>query len=216
MRLFFAAIMGATVGEPRRAEDIRIMRLRAPWDEEATPAARSALDEAVARVRARNIVVVDRDMPEELIAADAAHALVQGYEALAALSDQRRRFPRELSRELSDYLNDAAAIGEADYRRGLKLAAAGRRRAALLFSDASAILTFAAADVAPKDLSTTGSPRFNRLWTLLGLPAVSTPGLSRDGLPIGVQLLGAMGGDTRLLAEAEIVQSALRPSRVDA
>ena len=42
------------------------------------------------------------------------------------------------------------------------------------------------------------------LWTLLGLPALSVPGLrGATGLPIGVQLVGPPGADGRLLAFGE-------------
>ena len=44
---------------------------------------------------------------------------------------------------------------------------------------------------------------FCTIWTLLGLPAVTLPLLTgADGLPIGVQLVGALGDDARLLRTA--------------
>jgi Asp-tRNA(Asn)/Glu-tRNA(Gln) amidotransferase A subunit family amidase len=42
---------------------------------------------------------------------------------------------------------------------------------------------------------------FNRVWTLLHLPCVNLPaGRGEQGLPIGVQLVGAASGDGPLLA----------------
>lgn len=44
---------------------------------------------------------------------------------------------------------------------------------------------------------TTGNPAFNSPWSYTGLPTVSFPiGLSRDGLPLAVQLVGRAGQDT--------------------
>jgi Asp-tRNA(Asn)/Glu-tRNA(Gln) amidotransferase A subunit family amidase len=41
------------------------------------------------------------------------------------------------------------------------------------------------------------------MWTLLGLPAISVPLLEgANGLPLGVQLVGARDGDARLLRTA--------------
>ena len=49
----------------------------------------------------------------------------------------------------------------------------------------------------------TGDPVFCTLWTLVGFPALNVPLLeSSEGLPIGVQLIGAPGRDERLLRTA--------------
>jgi len=66
-----------------------------------------------------------------------------------------------------------------------------------------AILTPAAAGVAPKGLGATGDPRFCTLWTLLGMPALSLPLMQgAGGLPLGVQLVGRRNFDARLLRTA--------------
>ena len=75
-----------------------------------------------------------------------------------------------------------------------------------------ALLTPAATGVAPKGLESTGDPVFNSLWTLCGLPALSVPLMSgANGLPIGVQLVGARHGDGRLLRTARWLIDTLRP-----
>ena len=56
---------------------------------------------------------------------------------------------------------------------------------------------------APPRLDTTGDARFNIPWTFAGLPAVTIPcGLSADGMPIGMQLVGPRDADIELLAAA--------------
>ena len=44
---------------------------------------------------------------------------------------------------------------------------------------------------------------FNALWTYLGMPCISLPLLEIDGLPVGVQLVGARGNDAHLLRVAD-------------
>jgi Asp-tRNA(Asn)/Glu-tRNA(Gln) amidotransferase A subunit family amidase len=71
-----------------------------------------------------------------------------------------------------------------------------------IFLDYGTILTPPARGVAPKGLGTTGDPVFCGLWTYLGVPAVTIPLLEVDGLPLGVQLVGAPRDDARLLRTA--------------
>jgi len=68
---------------------------------------------------------------------------------------------------------------------------------------ADAIITLSARGVAPQGLDATGDPIFCSLWTLTGFPSLNLPLLEgSEGLPIGVQLVGAPGRDERLLRTA--------------
>ena len=70
-------------------------------------------------------------------------------------------------------------------------------------SDYDAVLTFASTGPAPPASDGTGDPIFATLWTLIGAPAYSLPLLrSADGLPIGVQAVGAPGRDVELTSAA--------------
>ena len=64
------------------------------------------------------------------------------------------------------------------------------------------ILTPAALGVAPQGLGATGDPVFCAFWTYLGVPAITLPLLEVDGMPMGVQLVGARRDDGRLLRTA--------------
>src|SRR5262249_6871236 len=66
-----------------------------------------------------------------------------------------------------------------------------------------AILTPAAPGTAPRGLGSTGDPAFRSIWTLCGMPALSVPLMQgENGLPLGVQLVGARHQDARLLRTA--------------
>ena len=84
-----------------------------------------------------------------------------------------------------------------------KLTTIPRRKIIITTLNTTTIITPAAAGEAPKGLESTGDPSFCTLWTLCGMPALSLP-LMRggNGLPIGVQLVGARGTDARLLRTA--------------
>jgi Asp-tRNA(Asn)/Glu-tRNA(Gln) amidotransferase A subunit family amidase len=72
-----------------------------------------------------------------------------------------------------------------------------------LFENFDALLTPATLGTAPRGLDSTGDPLLATLWTYCGMPAVSLP-LARgsNGLPLGIQLVGARGDDGRLLRTA--------------
>ena len=70
-----------------------------------------------------------------------------------------------------------------------------------VFADVDLLLCPSAVGEAPALGKGTGDPVFNRLWTLLGNPCVSLPGhFGPNGLPLGVQAVGAIGDDDRLIA----------------
>jgi len=73
-----------------------------------------------------------------------------------------------------------------------------------LLTRCDAIICPAATGPAPRGLETTGDSIFNGLWTLCGTPCITLPLLtSEEGLPIGVQLVGAKGNDGRLMRSAQ-------------
>ena len=79
-----------------------------------------------------------------------------------------------------------------------------------LFGSADLIVTPASVGEAPQGLSSTGDPRFNRLWTLLGCPALSVPGLvGATGMPIGVQLVARPYHEALLIRGGQMLSASL-------
>ena len=92
------------------------------------------------------------------------------------------------------------------------IAVAGKARGALadIFGEVDALLTFSAPGAAPKGLDSTGDARFNRLWTLMGVPCVNVPSfVAGGGLPVGVQVIARFGDDAGALKAARFVEGAL-------
>ncbi|HEY54223.1 MAG TPA: amidase [Caldilineae bacterium] len=66
----------------------------------------------------------------------------------------------------------------------------------------------AAPGPAPEGIGSTGDPVMNLPWTYLGLPAVTLPaGFTRNGLPLGLQMVGKWMEDEKLLGWAEKIET---------
>lgn len=100
--------------------------------------------------------------------------------------------------------------------RGLKISAldfASRKRRAAeigeqlndILSGQDIFLTPSTEGVAPLAAKGTGDRTVQRIWTLAGMPAISVPADFSEGLPIGVQLIGAKNTDRKLLATAAML-----------
>ncbi len=110
----------------------------------------------------------------------------------------------KLSEALRAQIERGRRVRALDYNKALDQVPDLNRALDQLFDrGCDAILTPATAGTAPLGLASTGSPAFCTLWTLCGLPAITLPLLQgADGLPLGVQLVGARGNDARLLRTA--------------
>jgi len=77
-------------------------------------------------------------------------------------------------------------------------------------SNFDAVLTLPAFGEAPEGLGYTGDAEYCAPWTFVGAPAVSLPaGFGKNGLPLGLQIVGAYRGDYRTLRVAKWIENVL-------
>jgi Asp-tRNA(Asn)/Glu-tRNA(Gln) amidotransferase A subunit family amidase len=146
-----------------------------------------------------------------LAAARDSHTTIQNFEAGLALADDVLRFGNQMSPRLRETLQQGRAISPETYDAARSIARRARGAALALFDDCDVLLTPAAPGAAPLGLGSTGDPRFNKLWTLLGLPCVAVPGLAdAAGLPLGVQVVAPFGRDAAALSAGALLENLLR------
>jgi Asp-tRNA(Asn)/Glu-tRNA(Gln) amidotransferase A subunit family amidase len=140
----------------------------------------------------------------------AAQETIMGFELVRALAHERLQHSAELSPRLAQLLDAGMAVGPDAYDAAVRETAAARERLDAFFGPCDAMLTPAAPGEAPTGLGYTGNPLFNRMWTLLGVPCVTLPAAwGESGLPTGVQLVGRVGDDVRLVGAALFLERAL-------
>jgi Asp-tRNA(Asn)/Glu-tRNA(Gln) amidotransferase A subunit family amidase len=170
---------------------------------EALRIAADAAERAGASVRALAL-------PEITAEAWRIHPIVQEFEAHQALAWEYLVHHDAMPPLLRAKLDETRGILPAAYDEARGIANRARRSLAKVFEDIDVLLTFSAPGAAPKGLASTGDPRFNRLWTLMGVPCVNLPAYVADGgLPVGVQVIARFGDDAGALNAARFVEEAL-------
>ena len=97
-----------------------------------------------------------------------------------------------------------------DYEGALKTRAQYRERLAAMEKDGVFPVTPSATGAAPQGLSATGSAVYQWASSLAGNPVVSLPFMEADGLPLGLQLQGFVGGEAKMTAAARWLDQAFR------
>jgi amidase len=183
---------------------------RTPMWAEAEPAAAAALDAARAALDRAGAAVEELAIAPEHAGLSKAQDKIMGFEMARSLAHERLRHSAELSPRLAQMLDAGLAVGAEEYDAARALAEAARAALGHFFGECDVVLTPAAPGEAPAGLGYTGNPIFNRMWTLLGTPCVTVPGhKGPGGLPVGVQLVGRIGDDPRLMACALFLERAL-------
>jgi Asp-tRNA(Asn)/Glu-tRNA(Gln) amidotransferase A subunit family amidase len=149
-------------------------------------------------------------LPQIVAEAWRIHPIVQFFEAHQAMAWEYRANYDAVPPLLRGRLDQSLGITPAAYDEARAIANRARAALAELFKEVDVLLTFSAPGAAPKGLGSTGDARFNRLWTLMGVPCVNVPATIADGgLPVGVQVIARFGNDAGALEAARFLEDAL-------
>jgi Asp-tRNA(Asn)/Glu-tRNA(Gln) amidotransferase A subunit family amidase len=150
-------------------------------------------------------------LPDIFTEAWQAQAIIQDFEAHRALAWEYRTHHDEIAPKLRAKMDETAGLAPSAHVEALAIAERARAAFDGAASDFDVLLSYSAPGAAPKGLASTGDARFNRLWTLLGVPCVNvTADIADGGLPVGVQIIARFGEDAMALAAARFVEDALR------
>jgi Asp-tRNA(Asn)/Glu-tRNA(Gln) amidotransferase A subunit family amidase len=204
-RPLHAACLQAPTAPPRFAF------VRTPWWDQVDPPARAALEAFVALMDG---VVELRELPATVEPVVAWHAAINESELALALQPEFRHHAARLSPALRQRVEAGMKRPVLDYLAAQAQIAPTARTFDPWFERYDAILSPAALGAAPRGLASTGNPLMQTLWTYAGMPAVSLPLLTLDGgLPLGVQAVGPLHHDGRLLQSCRWLAQAFTERR---
>jgi len=178
----------------------RIGMFRTPWWDKAEPEMRDTIEATAEALVQAGASVREVTIPgfEEL---RDAHARLMSREIAASRQYEYENHRSSVSARLQEIIENGRALRIAEVQDAMRVACRGRIQLAEAFSGIDVLLTPSAPGSAPEGLSSTGDPIFNAVWTLLGVPCITYPaGRSSKGLPLGVQVIGPVESDERLLA----------------
>ncbi len=180
-----------------------------PW-EAAEPATATALDEAAARLRAAGLEVREVALSERWRDLLEAQKTIMAFEAVRSHAPEKLTAPDRLSAKLQEFLEAGALIAPEAYDAAKAQVAEARAGFSDVLEGFDVLLTPSTPGEAPEGLGATGDPVFNRIWTALGVPCISVPGLTGpSGMPVGVQVVGRWGDDRRMLAASVAIGQSL-------
>jgi Asp-tRNA(Asn)/Glu-tRNA(Gln) amidotransferase A subunit family amidase len=194
---------GSLAPAPSPPRQPRLAFARTPLWDRVEPAAQRAIESSVHRLRSSPAKIEEIELPpgyEDLVE---AQTTIQLYESAVSLAPELETASELLSDELRAALLVGAAIAPERHRSAKRVTAALGAPLIELLHGYDGVLTPSATGVPPLGLDFTGDPMFCRVWTLIGAPSVSIPvAWAAEGLPIGLQVVGAPGRDERTLATA--------------
>jgi len=191
---------------------------RPPWLDNAEPPARAAIDAAERKLKAAGAEVRELVLPDSYRGLVEAHEKMQEFEAARSYAWEYENHRIALDAKVTAIIEAGLALPFDKYLEYTRLAQRARNEFPALLGNSDCIVTAAAPGEAPKGwralgdrFATMGDTTQSRAWTLLHLPVVSIPcHRGPNGLPVGVQLVGAFGADLQLLHVARWAERACR------
>ena len=155
-------------------------------------------------------MVHDVDMPDVFVGIEDLFRVISSVEGARALAAEARDHFDQLNHWVQAGQKTAQQTDQAQFDKAELHVIACMAAMAEIFSSCDVILTPSTCGEATTDLTGISNSAFNRTWTVLQGPCVNIPAYrGPNGMPVGVQIVGPVGSDSRTLAFAQAIATAL-------
>jgi len=196
---------------PRDPGRVRIGVCRTMNWKEAQPESALALETAARALGAAGASVADVELPAVFAGIENSFRVIAAIEGGRAMADEIRDHLPTMNHWLKDSVAAATQFDLAKYDAAQVHAIACRRALAEAFERFDVLVTPSACGEAVADLVSVSNSAFNRIWTLLYGPCVTIPAFTGpNGMPVGLQVVGPIGADDRLIALSQWIWDRLK------
>jgi aspartyl-tRNA(Asn)/glutamyl-tRNA(Gln) amidotransferase subunit A len=178
--------------------------------EEADDTVRRATQSALAKLTNAGAAIEPLAVPQIFADVMKMHRRIMAAEAAAFHRERFAAHRDQYGPMIASLLEEGLAVTAVDYVAAKAWHREFRRQAAGLLDGLDVLIMPSTQSTAPATLATTGTPHFQAPWSLARLPVVSVPcGVAADGMPAGLQLVGRMDDEAKLLRIAAWCERAL-------
>jgi Asp-tRNA(Asn)/Glu-tRNA(Gln) amidotransferase A subunit family amidase len=189
----------------------RIAILQTPFDDLLSNEQKDTMQTAIRLLKASGASIEELTLPQTYWDGIEALAVLMACEAAVVHEKHLKQFPDLLGADIKELIQKGMAYSASDYIKAKNLQMKLRRGIGEYFQRFDAILTAAATGEAPEGLDFTGNPIFCSLWSFIGTPAIALPvNKSRNGLPLGIQLIGNYKEDEKLVNMATFAEECFK------
>ncbi|MEP4030475.1 amidase [Roseibium polysiphoniae] len=175
----------------------------------AEPAAIAAMETTERHLKDAGVSVKVVEVPDTFDRLHQTHHGIMGWETTQALAYERLHHWDRLGANTKDFLTLLGTATLDDYEAAKAEVISQREMLRRLMDGVDVLLTPPAPGTAPEGLSVTGAPVFNTPWTTMQVPCLSLPVELFGGLPVGIQVVGRYGEDSRMLDAAAYIEAVL-------
>jgi Asp-tRNA(Asn)/Glu-tRNA(Gln) amidotransferase A subunit family amidase len=210
--LLRTALTGSrAISPPPAGAGVRIGVCRTINWKEAQPETVSALAQAASALSAAGAAVADVDMPAVFAGIEESFRVVSTIESSWSMAAEVLDHLATMNHWLKDAAAAAAKFTLVQYDAAQLHAIQCRRALADIFERFDVLMTPSACGEAVADLVSVSNSAFNRVWTLMHGPCVTIPAFTGpNGMPVGLQIVGPIGADDRLLAVSQWIWDRLK------
>ena len=206
--ILLRSVLTGVAAAPESISRPRIGICRSIRWSEAQPETVKALEQAVDALKRAGAEMVDAEMPPVFNGIEESFRIISSLEGSRALALEARDHLDQMNHWVKGAQTATKSITLTQYDAAQLHAIECRHALQACFERCDVILTPSTCGEAVADLTSVSNSAFNRIWTLMHTPCATIPAYEGpNGMPVGVQIVGPVGSDDRMLGLTEWVSA---------
>jgi len=195
-------------GEYREYKPKSIGILNSFFLEECNPEVKLHVSKLAKNLKKRGVLVENLNLSFDMDIIHAAHRMVMNVNGASIHQDGFTANPNDYATDVRRMIEIGMLTPATSYIKAEKIRQVYRKELLKLIDPFDVVITTTTKEAGPPDTTTTGDPRWQAAITTAGLPAISLPsGITSDGLPLGIQVIGKPFDEKTLLSVASWIEN---------